>query len=84
MTIPQVEGQKLFAPTIAVIAREMDREACDVLPADALPLVSGQFGVTLMEPVEAGILFRTIQPHGLLATATPAISLLLPRAMYML
>ena len=24
MTIPQVEGQKQFAPTIAVIAREMD------------------------------------------------------------
>ena len=58
MTIPQVEGQKQFPPTIAVIAREMDREASHVLPADALPLVSGQFGVSLMEPVEAEIFFE--------------------------
>ena len=29
-----------------------------MLPADALPLVSSQFGVTLMEPVEAGIFFE--------------------------
>ena len=58
MTIPQVEGQEQFAPTIAVIAREMDCQASHVLPADALPLVAGQFGVTLIEPVEPEIFFE--------------------------
>ena len=58
MTIPQIEGEKKFAPTLAVIGREMDREASHVLPADALPLVSGQFDVTLIEPVEAEIFFE--------------------------
>ncbi len=36
----------------------MDGEASHVLAADAFPLVSGQFGVTLIEPVEAEIFFE--------------------------
>ena len=58
MTIPQIEGQEQFAPTIGVIATGLERDSVSELPADALALVSGQKGAEMIEAVEATIFFE--------------------------
>ncbi len=58
MTIPQIEGQEQFAPTIGVIANALDAGAVSALPAAALPLVSDLTGTTLIEPASATIFFE--------------------------
>lgn len=58
ITIPQIEGQRQFAPTIGVIATGLDRELDYGLPADALVLLSDQKGVQRIEAVEATVFFE--------------------------
>jgi len=58
ITIPQIEGQEQFAPTVGVIADGLDRDSVSELPADALQLVSGQRGAVLLEPVQATNFFE--------------------------
>jgi len=58
ITIPQIEGQQQFAPTIGVIAAGLDRELVSELPSDAIELVSEQKGAELLEAVEATIFFE--------------------------
>ncbi len=58
MTIPQIEGQELFAPFVGVIAAGLERDSTPGLPADALPLLSGQEGVIVLEAAEATIFFE--------------------------
>ncbi len=58
MTIPQIEGQNEFAPTVGVIAVGLDRGSTSELPADALDLVSGQRGVVVLEAAEATNFFE--------------------------
>ena len=58
MSIPQIEGQEQFAPSIAVIARGMDMATDQWLPEDAAPLLSDDRGATLIGPVMAQIFFE--------------------------
>ena len=58
MTIPQIEGQENFAPTIGVIANDLDATSVSALPAAALPLLSDLTGATLIEPTTATIFFE--------------------------
>ncbi len=58
MSIPQVEGQEEFAPSIAVIAIGMDKVTGQWLPEDAAPLLIGDRGATLIGPVKAQIFFE--------------------------
>ena len=58
MSIPQVEGQEEFAPSIAVIASGMDKVTDQWLPEDAAPLLTGDRGATLIGPVKAKIFFE--------------------------
>ena len=58
MSIPQVEGQEQFAPSIAVIASGMDKVIDQWLPEDAAPLLTGDRGATLIGPVKAQIFFE--------------------------
>ena len=58
LTIPQIEGQQHFAPTIGVIAVGLDKESVSELPSDAIELVSKQMGAELLEAVEATIFFE--------------------------
>jgi len=58
MTIPQIEGQEQFAPTIGVIAAGLSRDSVSELPSDALQLVSEQMGAELLEAAEATIFFE--------------------------
>lgn len=48
MSIPQIEGQEQFAPSIAVIASGMDRATDQWLPGEAVPLLSGERGQRLL------------------------------------
>lgn len=58
MTIPQIEGQEQFAPSIGVIAIGLNKDLVSDLPADALQLASEQTGAELLEAVEATIFFE--------------------------
>ena len=58
MSIPQIEGQEQFAPSIAVIASGMDKVTDQWLPEDAAPLLTGDRGATLIGPVKAQIFFE--------------------------
>lgn len=58
MTIPQIEGQDQFAPYIGVIATGLEGDSISGLPADALPLVSGQEGAIVLEAADATIFFE--------------------------
>ena len=58
MTIPQIEGQDQFAPYIGVIAAGLEGDSIPGLPADALPLVSGQEGAIVLEAADATIFFE--------------------------
>lgn len=58
ITIPQIEGQRQFAPTIGVIATGLDGELVSELPADALALLSDKRGAEIIEVVEATIFFE--------------------------
>ena len=58
ITIPQIEGQRQFAPTIGVIATGLGREGVSELPADSLELLSDQIGAETIEVVEATIFFE--------------------------
>ena len=58
MSIPQIEGQDQFAPSIAVIASGMDWATDFWLPEEAAPLLSGDRGATHIGPVDAEIFFE--------------------------
>ena len=58
ITIPQIEGQEQFAPYVGVIAAGLERNSTPGLPADALPLLSGQEGSIVLEAAEATIFFE--------------------------
>lgn len=58
MTIPQIEGQEQFAPTIGVIANDLDGGVISALPVSALALVSDRSGADVIEPVSATIFFE--------------------------
>ena len=58
ITVPQIEGQELFAPYIGVIAAGLERDSTPGLPADAYSLLSGQKGAIVLEAAEATIFFE--------------------------
>ena len=58
MSIPQIEGQEQFAPSIAVNASGMDRATDLWLPGEAVPLLSGDREATHIGPVKAEIFFE--------------------------
>lgn len=58
MSIPQIEGQDRFDPTIGIIARGLNEEAIAALPVEAQTLATGKRGATLLAPTDATIFFE--------------------------
>lgn len=58
IAIPQIEGQREFAPTIGVIATGLDQNAVSDLPAGALAQLSDHEGAEIVEAVEATNFFE--------------------------
>jgi hypothetical protein len=50
MTIPQIDGQDAFAPTVALIGPGLDRADISSLPEDLQPMVNEDEGVQILHP----------------------------------